>query len=116
MKKNLLIGIVIGSAVLYGISSNKDTNTQEKMSDIMLANIEALAEDEGDMEPWNCYTDITITTEYVEAEGKRIKVSECETHSCVHGKGTTCTTGVRCVFYAGPMAGQESDSVTTLYC
>lgn len=86
------------------------------VSKLILANIEALADAEGGTSGGKCYTEISRVAESkIDGYGNEKMNYECEYHSCVHGSGSTCTTGSRCTYYHD-IYTETVGSIYSIYC
>nr|WP_302830226.1 hypothetical protein [uncultured Bacteroides sp.] len=115
MKKKVCISLFISAVVAAYMNVN--LGQIGNVTDVVLANVEALAFEEELENDSECYTNIMRTSEVIrDKDGNEIKISDCEEHSCNSGKGDTCSSGSHCIYYAGPYAGQESGSIIVIYC
>lgn len=103
--------------MFIGYNVHRSQSLMNKLSDLALANVEALAE--GDVINGNgtCYTEKNTTkvTRVPSGGGEPVLISVCEEHVCYPGtNGRSCSEGNSCKYYDG--SGQSFDEIISKSC
>lgn len=115
--KKLILATFVAVITILSVYCVLFSQSYNKLSDLELANIEALAWNESNDQDVKCSTNIYVETHSVQQGNTIVKISECRSYSCNYGKGGSCQSGQECQYFSGPFAGQTGGSgVTTFYC
>ena len=106
MNKKLFLSIAtLAIVVVSGYNMYRANINSVELSDLALANVEALSVNEVNPNGY-CYSDVRIEKEYKEPSngGERTLLKHCEYHSCnMSPNGSrTCTEGEKCEFPKEP--------------